>query len=381
MRIVFINYYEYRVSSGVHIHFLANELTRLGHECTVVLPRVANIETFGAPEYSFSDTAGFETDIRNGRYTADTVFHAWTPRDAARLPTLLASRTTGAPYFVHMEDNERNVLASHLGRPFEELARAAARGEAIPGNLHPVLHQTFLEEAAGVTLLMDRLAEFVPASVPTQLIWPACEREFFQIPTTPNLRLRRRLGIEDDCSVIVYPGNVHHANCATVNNLYLALPLLEAAGHKIRLVRCAGRDSAVRDLPDLAGRYVIAQPELPSKKLPEWIAMADVLVQPGAPDAFDEYRFPSKLPLFLASGRPVVLARTNLGRFLDDGENCLILAQNTPEGIAAKVDWLLRHRGEAARIGHNGRKFAAANFNWGKSAKTLLDFYSRCRSR
>lgn len=380
MRIIFINYYRYEFSSGVHIHFLANEMTRLGHECIVVLPKVKNTDNFGSPEYSFRSFRQFDADLLARRYDANTIFHAWTPREDTRIPTLLAARTLGAPYFVHLEDNERRLIESYCQKPFHETLRDAASGaiDFTELGIHPILHQTFLAEASGVSVIMDRLAEFVPPNVPVQLIWPACEDEFFRLPMRPDRILRQKTGIPDDATVLVYPGNVHHANVEIVAPMYRALPLVEAAGHPVRLLRCSGYDTGLpEDVAAIQSRYVISSPDLAPKKLPEWLGMADILVQPGSPNDFDEYRFPSKLPLFLASGRPVVLARTNLGRFLDDGENCLMLEHNTPEEIAGKIIWLLEHPEESARIGHNGRKFASLNFNWTKSARTLLAFYEK----
>lgn len=380
MQIVFVNYFEYAFSSGVHIHFIANEMTKMGHDCTVVLPKVANTNTFGEPLYRFSDYKGLVEDIRAGKYSSETIFHAWTPREGSRLPALVASQALNAPYFVHLEDNERRILEAHEGRPFAEIMRDAATGKISCDNMgiHPILHQTFLAEACGVSVLMDKLAEFVPSDVPTRLVWPACEPVFFQLPKEPDLAARAKYGIPEDAALIVYPGNIHQSNVELITPLYRALPLVEEAGHKIRLIRCAGADIfTIKSTAEAVSRYVTFMPQLPPKKLPEMIGMSDILIQPGSPNPFDEYRFPSKLPLFLASGRPVILARANLGRFMEDGENCLMLEDNSPQDIANKIIWLLEHKGEAERIGHNGRKFAAQNFNWAKTAKTLVDFYEK----
>jgi hypothetical protein len=46
------------------------------------------------------------------------------------------------------------------------------------------------------------------------------------------------------------------------------------------------------------------------------LALADLLVQPGKPDAFNDYRFPSKLPEFLSVGRPVILPDTNIAKHM-----------------------------------------------------------------
>ena len=53
------------------------------------------------------------------------------------------------------------------------------------------------------------------------------------------------------------------------------------------------------------------------REIPGYLALADAFVQPGAADDFNRYRLPSKLPEFLAMGRPVVLPDCNIGHDLD----------------------------------------------------------------
>ena len=57
-------------------------------------------------------------------------------------------------------------------------------------------------------------------------------------------------------------------------------------------------------------------------EIPGYLALADAFVQPGAPDDFNRYRLPSKLPEFLAMGRPVILPHCNIGNDLTDGAEC-----------------------------------------------------------
>ena len=38
MHLYFINYFRFQESSGIHIHFLANELVRMGIPCTACVP-------------------------------------------------------------------------------------------------------------------------------------------------------------------------------------------------------------------------------------------------------------------------------------------------------------------------------------------------------
>ena len=40
-------------------------------------------------------------------------------------------------------------------------------------------------------------------------------------------------------------------------------------------------------------------------RIADILCLADVLIQPGRPDPFNDLRFPSKLPEFFAMGKPV----------------------------------------------------------------------------
>ena len=80
---------------------------------------------------------------------------------------------------------------------------------------------------------------------------------------------------------------------------------------------------------------------MPRASVPKLTAIADVLVQPGCANDFNDYRFPSKLPEFLAAGKPVLLPRSNLGRFLHDGVECVLLDQGNALDIASKLEALI----------------------------------------
>ena len=101
---------------------------------------------------------------------------------------------------------------------------------------------------------------------------------------------------------------------------------MNRAGRPLRLVRL-GRDYVRFLEPELKAAHATWS-RCRSCRAPRcgrYLRLADVLVQPGRADAFNDYRFPSKLTEFFASGRPVVLPPANIGRFLEDGEECVLL--------------------------------------------------------
>jgi glycosyltransferase involved in cell wall biosynthesis len=114
---------------------------------------------------------------------------------------------------------------------------------------------------------------------------------------------------------------------------------------------------------------------VPREQIGRLYRLADVLVQPGAPDLYNDYRFPSKLPEFFASGRPVILPHTNIGRQATDGENCLLLHTGSPDEIAAHLARLHQDPGLREQVGRAGRRFADTHFSWPRAAQVLRGFY------
>jgi glycosyltransferase involved in cell wall biosynthesis/SAM-dependent methyltransferase len=386
MNVVFVNYHDFTSNSAIHISNLANELSGSGAGCAVVVPGdPATVELLGEHRYLALDyRAAGNGGLRFPDGKGPTLVHAWTPREGVRLLTEQLAGRYGCPYFVHLEDNEDVVTAERLGLTVAEL-HAAPRAEldaSVAGALsHPTRMRRFLGSASGITAIVDRLLEFQPDGVPAEVVWPAFEPEIFT-PDPGEPELRRRLGIADGDAVIVYPGNAHSSNAAEVRSLYLAVAAVNRAGRRLKLVRL-GRDFVRLFEPELAEirRHVVHVPLQPRAEVGRYLRLADVLVQPGRVDAFNEYRFPSKLPEFLATGRPVVLPAANVGRFLEDGRECVLLEHGDALEIAAVVERLLDDDVLRATLGRGARAFAERSFSWEASAVKLRSFYDRVLSR
>jgi len=114
---------------------------------------------------------------------------------------------------------------------------------------------------------------------------------------------------------------------------------------------------------------------VPYQEIPKLLSLADVLIQPGGDNAFNEFRLPGKLPEFFAMGRPVVLPRTNVGRFVRHGEHAWVLEKVDALGIVDTVLTLRRDRALSERLAAGAGAFARENFDWGKNSRSLANFY------
>jgi glycosyltransferase involved in cell wall biosynthesis len=279
------------------------------------------------------------------------------------------------PYVVHLEDNEDLVAAARAGPLRRRLLQLdPAKLEALVER-SPLAYRAFLEGSIGVTAVIDTLLEFKPPDVPAEIIWPAYETDLFK-PQPSDPRLRAELGLQAAEQVVVYAGNSHSLNADEVRSLYLAIGLLNDRGMPVKLVRLG--DDHVRLLrrgERHLRKLVIRVPYKPRSEVPRYLALADVLVQPGRPGRFNDYRLPSKLPEFLAMGKPVILPRSNLGRELEDGTNALLLETGQPLELAERIGHCLRDRELSARLGAGARAFAEERFSWPRSAAWLRRFY------
>ena len=382
--LIFVSHCNFHGNSAMHLFSIANTLTDLGHCCAVCVPkRPETVLDHGQPRFQvldYEEGVLFGVSFPNGR-DADLV-HAWTPREPVHKTTMSLVRRYNAPYFVHLEDNEITILLDELPRwSLKELDHLPTRAlDAIVPNhcIHPHHWRRLLAGAAGVTVLIDRLLEFRPSHVPGMVFFPGYDGEFAKISGRDEA-LRTALGIGPDELLVVYNGSIHKSNWREVRSLVLAIALVNRRGLKAKLVKTGWTALALPELsdPEIA-QYVIDRGFVARDEIPRFLAAADALVQPGRSSEFNDYRFPSKLPEFLVSGRPVVLPRSNLGLRLKDGEEALLLNHGDSVEIADALQRLATDPELRIRIGRHGRTFALENLDWAKNIAAVPNFYDEC---
>lgn len=368
------------------MHALANGLAELGHDCAVAVPFNKELaSTLGEARYTattFEEALNGLSAFPNGM--GPDVIHGWTPREIVREFCQAMQRRHSCRIFVHMEDNEWHLLSCALGKPWQEIVFADNEylDEMLKPHLsHPRKGFEFMSEADGITVIIDRLRELVPQHVPSLELWPAADRNVFK-PLPRLNHAREVLGIPNNSAVIVYPGNVHVANAHEMRSLYLAVAILNREGMPTTLIR-AGRDfyPFLGDQEDWARRYSIELGMVPHRKIPSLLALADILIQPGEGDSFNEYRFPSKLPEFLSVGRPVVIPKTNIARHMSHGKHAYILQTANAVSIADAVKEILSDPDLRDRLARGALEFSVKYLSWATSAAKLQEFYESSRLR
>lgn len=388
MKVLFVSYGRFDCNSGGHIARFAQGLHARGHAVAVAADgREEGAEDFGPAPYLRMQRAcaaarpsaalafdGVAPD------PADTVIVAWTPRESVRVATAALRRAGGARIVVHLEDDERALTAAQLGRPWMELALLPGRelDPLVPPSLaHPHRMAGFLAAADGVTAIAPPLLAYA-GGAPTHLLQPGADPGELPPPLDPGRRaaLLERLGVPVDHRVIVYPGNLHPANRREMFSLYVAVQILRRRGLPVTLIRTGEDYGPGLDVSfdHLRGRVSRELGRLPRREMLALLRLADLFVQPGAPNAFNLCRLPSKLPELFACGRPVILPRANLGLEVEDGVEAAVLDRGDGIEIADRAEPLLRDPARADAMGAAGARFAARRLCWTRSTEGLERF-------
>jgi len=354
----------------------------MGHACVVAVPsNTSSVDNLGEALFkalTFDEINAGAPLFENG--AAPDVIHCWTPREIVRKFAEPLREKWRCKLAIHLEDNEDRLLETFFEKPIDELRTLdpAELDKKMGDDLsHPIRYRKFLESADGVTVIMDRLKEFLPYNKPVEILWPGVDFERFK-PIRNQAREKEFHGLAPGDNVLAYTGHVHWANREEVRTLYLALGELNARGVPTKLLR-TGEDFYPFLSPneEWTRRYEIKLGRVEWTAIPRVLNAADVLIQPGHDDAFNAYRLPSKLPEFMAMGKPIVLPKTNLGRFVSDGGCAIVLQSGCVMELVACAEALFKGLELRAHLGAAANAFARRYFNWELSGKWAERFYRR----
>lgn len=365
-------------NSALHVRALLESMHRDGDAFVIAVPNGSK-EATEPPDSRWTCLSHVELlrQVSDHERSLDAII-AWTPRENVRLTVKRLAEAGGCPYLVHLEDNEDAITARHMGIRYRHLLLTPPWKFRHLNGLPiacPWRSRFFMRRAAAMTLLAPKLDRFVSRQTPSLLFQPGYDEALFGENAPDPADQRKGYDIPPSTTVITYTGTIHRGNADDMRDLYHTIALLNREGDPTRLLRTGethinGFAASVAE----AAPYVHELGFVPRAKLPGLLAMADLLIQPGRPGVFNDFRFPSKLPEFLASGRPLIMAATNLGTMLKNEQEALIVPKGTPRAFANAARRMINDKKLAQRIGTNGRAYARKHLRWKNAAGKLRAF-------
>jgi colanic acid biosynthesis glycosyl transferase WcaI len=166
--------------------------------------------------------------------------------------------------------------------------------------------------------------------------------------------------------VVLYSGNI-----ALTQGLETVIEAAACLRHLPEIVFViAGEKKALQRLQEYCHKCgasnVLLLPLVSREKLPEMLAAADVglVVQKSNVISFN---MPSKIPLLLASGRPIIAsvpASGTAARAVRKSGGGIVVAPESPKALADGIKDLYTHPAKVAKLGHEGRQFAVERYSF-----------------
>jgi len=381
MNILFVLYGDFDSNSAIPLVLYARELHLAGHICAIAVP--SNLDTVSQhakPDFLpilYGDVLAAPDSVFPDGRPAD-VIHACTPREVVRhfVTSYMAKRPT--PLVIYLEDNESWISTRMMGLNENTLVNYSEKeiSERLPGALaHPFRYDSFIGLADAVAVIQEKLKIEIPPWVHCETVMIGADIRLFS-PRPPDLSLRTKYGVAENEKVIVYHGGMNRFTRPSIETLCTAVGLINQQGYPCRLLR-SGRYALdfLGQMPHETASAISDLGVLPRQELPDLLALADVFVQPGQIDPFEDLRLPGKVPEFLAMGRPVVMPNVNIAHLFRDGLDAVLLRSGTAEEIAAKCIGLFSDPQRASMIGRAGCILAEKYFDARNQARRLEGVY------
>jgi len=368
MNILFVNHGGPNTNSMQHIRAFAAALHAQGHPCSILLQFIDTPTDQCGKSISCHTV---EEMVNNGYPFPDKqppdIIHAWTPREPVRQILAQLPPAPGAKLLIHLEDNEAEIL--------KRSSLAEASHLCLPYAANQLKKQT-----DGFTYIIESLKEDVPPEKPARLLYPAVDLKLFNPETHSHSQLKRRFALPDGFKFLVYPGGATDANEQDLLTLFETLAILNREGVPTLLLKTGFPSPRLRNQlrPDVAA-FIRDLGYLAREDLPSLMDLADVLIQPGNIDSFNEKRLPSKIPEFLAMGKAIIVPNCNIGRQLGPSQSARVLNNLSPAQLAKHCQDLWENAPNRTEMGLKARDFAEKHFDPEQQCRILESFYKELR--
>jgi colanic acid biosynthesis glycosyl transferase WcaI len=180
-------------------------------------------------------------------------------------------------------------------------------------------------------------------------------------PMDPDVESRRFLGAGADDFLVLHAGNLGRKQAVD----YVA-HLFARLGSRFKLV-VIGAGTGADALHELNLDNVRVLSLQPAEDLPRLLAAADAMLLSQRRDVVDSV-VPSKLLMYLASGRPVIAAVNELSpaaRIVRESDGGILVQPENPTALDLAVNFLACDPTARATHGLHGRAYAVRNYERG----------------
>lgn len=382
MNILFVLYGDLNRNTAIPITLFAKHLHALGHQCAIAIPERPDpteaTENHFLPAFSLDQILEKNCAIFAQGERAHVV-HACTPRMVVYEFICKYMNIIPTPLAIYLEDNEEWIAQAMLGATEHSILSFTNNqiNERLSNNLsHPFDSLYFIGLCDLAILIQKKLAVTVPSFMPQKIVPWGYDLEEFDSRLEGVEKVREKYDIPATAKVIVYPGGLNPYTQSAIKDLCEAVIQINQQGvHCILLRTGPGPLTGIYPNDDYPKSLIRDLGAIPRSDIPPLLSIADVFVQPGRITPFEDLRLPSKIPEFLAMGKPLLLPNCHIADLFEDGIDAMILKTGEPQEIAAKCLEIFADEELSTRLGKRARLIALEHFDIHKQTSLLVKAY------
>jgi glycosyltransferase involved in cell wall biosynthesis len=382
LNILFVLYGDLNSNTAIPITLFAKHLHVQGHQCAIAVPQ--RPDPAKAILNSFLPAFGFDQILeKNCAIFAQGerahIVHACTPRMVVYEFICEYMNIIPTPIAIYLEDSEDWISHAALEATESSILSFANQeiNERLPKHLsHPFDSLYFIGLCDLAILIQKKLAVTAPPFIPQKIVPWGYDLEEFQNRLEGIDRVREKYDIPTTAKVIVYPGGINLQTASSIKDLCEAVIQINQQGMHCILVRTGpGPLTEIYPNDDYPKNIIRDLGVISRSDIPSLLNIADVFVQPGRINRFEDLRLPSKIPEFLAMGKPLLLPNCHIADMFEDGIDAMILKTGEPQEIAAKCLEIFSDEELSARLGKKARLIALEHFDINKQTNLLVEAY------
>lgn len=195
--------------------------------------------------------------------------------------------------------------------------------------------------------------------------------------TLPEKQLaRKNLGFGSDDKIVAYTGQIREDK-----GIHSLLDIAEECPNVMILI-VGGKEQEVQSLSKIAKqralRNVRLVAQVPIRKVPEYLAVADILILPPSSIPLQHATvLPMKTFTYLAAGRPIIAPDLpDTKGVLENNSNCITVTPDLPSAASSAINDLLENPKKSTALAAKAQA-DAEKFTWDGRARNLVSFLER----
>lgn len=197
-------------------------------------------------------------------------------------------------------------------------------------------------------------------------------------PNVSGESVRKKNHLEDK-ETICFAGSLHQ-EWQGIGDLLKAAKIISSIKSSVRFLIVGGTKTEVKTLKKMAPKNVIFTGRIEHKKIPTYLAAADILIAPYKLEKdlkyIGFYNSPVKLFEYMAMGKPIIASNIGqIGEILEHGKTGLLIEPGNYKELAENILILLEDGQLKKKLGKNARIEVERNYTWERNARKIMEIY------